>query len=1071
MSCLLATWVAVLLWLLWPVTRLAAYKDVGSVAETPAAIINLELAFTAKQANTIVGAWRAGQSPVCAAATGTYRPAPGHLRDCPARGLNRDRWLMLGYMLLGFMTFRATARCLGDPDHSFWWRLAKLSLAAGLADFSVDFCLRQILAAQTAAPFWVGCAGFLAVIKFALLALMLIAAVSVLAFYLWSRPWERIVHRTWRWLRSRTGPGAHAHDGHSGCRPVRLPKVIADERAYLLSRRRKAGLLKADDDLPPIGLALSGGGIRSATLCLGVLQALGQSGLWRRIDYLSTVSGGGYIGSTLSTLLSCKACTRWEWVTDQTEYQRQFEFGRHDRPHFGVTQPEDSPFHDTEDPAQAAHRDWLNGRTVVAHLRAFGDYLVRRRRLLDRDVLRALGTVLTGSLVSLVLIAGLTVVAAALVLATLALAGGELVPKVKDVPSGYLGHLITGAGGWLGLGWAAGLGALFAIGAIVCGFCAYRTPKHWFVRDGDSFADAKERRSLWVFGGLVLVGAWATPGFLAPLIPDLGNALLLPVAFLGTSLLASILVYVLLGARPLLPLLKFERINRSYHSAIVALLLYFTLAAAALVAATAILGRFDVAQTGSDRPGWTGGAVAVGAMVSGLMAWWRGSKGRVATKDVIQEVNGWFGNASAFLQRLALGLAVAVVLLGGLALAMVLVDWLVDWLLRTFTGPSKPSFIWYLGVAAAGLGVIALLNLCVDFNTLSLHYFYRDRLIDAFLVTVARPAKRGPSTSPEVKRDHGEIRLCDLHGRAPGAPGGTAATAAPYHLYNACLNLTTERDLAYRSRKSDIFIFSKLYCGSETTGFVQTKDYRAGGTKVARAMTISGAAADSAMGCDTFFAQAFGLTLFNIRLGQWMENPGYHHGQHANKRENGVFWPRFLVMETLGMSDARHRLMHLSDGAHTGDNLGLVSLLRRRCRLILAIDAETDPKLGFGSLMNALQYAEADLGIRIDIHLGDLHESEARPVVRHYAVGTISYPAQGKAPAASGYLIVLKSSVHAGDAETVLKYRAAHPAFPHETTLNQFFPEGQFEAYRKLGQNMADQLLKEHPELDQGRIA
>jgi hypothetical protein len=48
------------------------------------------------------------------------------------------------------------------------------------------------------------------------------------------------------------------------------------------------------------GLAISGGGIRSATFALGVLQAFAFTGLLRRFDYLSTVSGGGYIGSWLS---------------------------------------------------------------------------------------------------------------------------------------------------------------------------------------------------------------------------------------------------------------------------------------------------------------------------------------------------------------------------------------------------------------------------------------------------------------------------------------------------------------------------------------------------------------------------------------------------------------------------------------------------------------------------------------------------------------------------------------------------------------------------------------------------
>lgn len=52
------------------------------------------------------------------------------------------------------------------------------------------------------------------------------------------------------------------------------------------------------------GLSLSGGGIRSAIFNLGVLQALAKNGLLQKIDYLSTVSGGGYIGSSLTWFLS-----------------------------------------------------------------------------------------------------------------------------------------------------------------------------------------------------------------------------------------------------------------------------------------------------------------------------------------------------------------------------------------------------------------------------------------------------------------------------------------------------------------------------------------------------------------------------------------------------------------------------------------------------------------------------------------------------------------------------------------------------------------------------------------------
>ncbi|MGC3996692.1 MAG: hypothetical protein QM767_03835 [Anaeromyxobacter sp.] len=59
---------------------------------------------------------------------------------------------------------------------------------------------------------------------------------------------------------------------------------------------------------PLSALCLSGGGIRSATFNLGLLQALARSGLLLRFDYLSTVSGGGYIGSWLQAWIQRTSC-------------------------------------------------------------------------------------------------------------------------------------------------------------------------------------------------------------------------------------------------------------------------------------------------------------------------------------------------------------------------------------------------------------------------------------------------------------------------------------------------------------------------------------------------------------------------------------------------------------------------------------------------------------------------------------------------------------------------------------------------------------------------------------------
>ncbi|MES2323614.1 MAG: patatin-like phospholipase family protein [Pseudomonadota bacterium] len=80
--------------------------------------------------------------------------------------------------------------------------------------------------------------------------------------------------------------------------PVQQPKELAAVKAWRAGKNRNEPV----DDL--VGVALSGGGIRSATFGLGVLERLKDIGLLERVDFLSSVSGGGYIGAWLS--VNCK---------------------------------------------------------------------------------------------------------------------------------------------------------------------------------------------------------------------------------------------------------------------------------------------------------------------------------------------------------------------------------------------------------------------------------------------------------------------------------------------------------------------------------------------------------------------------------------------------------------------------------------------------------------------------------------------------------------------------------------------------------------------------------------------
>ena len=92
--------------------------------------------------------------------------------------------------------------------------------------------------------------------------------------------------------------------------PLSFEQVLKQEAALLGGKQRSA-------------LCISGGGIRSATFALGALQGLAELGILENFDYLSTVSGGGYIGSWLTAwkerwygLNTPRSCPKWAANTE-----------------------------------------------------------------------------------------------------------------------------------------------------------------------------------------------------------------------------------------------------------------------------------------------------------------------------------------------------------------------------------------------------------------------------------------------------------------------------------------------------------------------------------------------------------------------------------------------------------------------------------------------------------------------------------------------------------------------------------------------------------------------------------
>lgn len=176
--------------------------------------------------------------------------------------------------------------------------------------------------------------------------------------------------------------------------------------------------------------------------------------------------------------------------------------------------------------------------------------------------------------------------------------------------------------------------------------------------------------------------------------------------------------------------------------------------------------------------------------------------------------------------------------------------------------------------------------------------------------------------------------------------------------------------------------------------------------------------------------------------------------------------PRALLRELRGHLDETHRWVNISDGGHI-ENLAGIELLRRRCKYILLGDGEADPRLHFAGLARLMRYAHIDLGIRIDIDLDAIRLAKAKDDKEEGAVsgaqwafGTITYPEKdGNGQPEIGYLLYLKSSCTGHEGEMIREYRHRNPTFPHQTTADQSFDEDQFEAYRALGQHIAEAAL------------
>lgn len=362
---------------------------------------------------------------------------------------------------------------------------------------------------------------------------------------------------------------------------------------------------------------------------------------------------------------------------------------------------------------------------------------------------------------------------------------------------------------------------------------------------------------------------------------------------------------------------------------------------------------------------------------------------------------------------------------------------------------------------AAGLLLTAyVVSRLIGANAFSLHGLYGNRLTRAYLGAVRD--KRLPHPFTGFDPDDNRL-LHEMRGQ-----GG------PFHIINIALNLVLPSDtrLAWQQRKAASFTATPLRCGSDCTGYVDSARYAADkGISLGRAMTISGAAASPNMGYHSSPLVTAVMTLFNVRLGWWLPNPKLGTDEANLGRLRAPEPPtglRALLDEAGGRTTDDSASIYVSDGGHF-DNIGLYEVVRRRCHCVVVVDATADGGYGYSDLLETVRRIRIDLGIRITLP-ANLPGQAGDARFARGASGTIHYRDQDP-EADDGVLHLVKPVVRrqadysgAADPQELLAYAASTEGkrggnFPHQSTGDQFFDEVQFESYRQLGALTASEVL------------
>jgi hypothetical protein len=871
--------------------------------------------------------------------------------------------------------------------------------------------------------------------------------------------------------------------------PLSILKVLTQEYEVL----RPNASLKAKDErslfhqvhqeeAPLTALCLSGGGIRSATFALGVIQGLADRGLLNAFDYLSTVSGGGYIGGWLTA-----------WKQREGGIENVVPQIRRDAP--------------------AAQE---GGIDPVRHLREYNNYLSPKSGLFSADTWTLIATVARNIFLNWMVFVPLllAVLVAPRLLLSLARLGetfdvfygpSPLVnPAVLSRVVPTLSALLFATAIYNMLRYMPGVGGKnhteidflkFCLAPLIGATVAFITNDSWFAGGDRTRAGAASAEEIgyWALTGSAIAAAFA--GWIVYLIFS-GKSRrermrqLLPVsaavALTGwgvgsagwlltdqvypstswaeyTTIAVPLLLLAMMFAGSIFVgftsrVLRDE--DREWLSRGAAWVLLFVMSWTGICALVLLLPTwaFTLPVWGKSALAALGGAAGWIGAITGYSSETKPEKEAKTSeapppKSVLMTV----------IMKLAAPVFATAVLVG---LAM-LTNWI---LMLTRLGAHSvwsaardadvftpcPNCPWWEHQAmlegtrwetliVLGLGFLAfgwLMARYININRFSLQGMYRNRLIRAYL-GASNAGRKCHDFTGFVQSDNFQMHRLD-------------PDLKPFHVMNLTLNLVSSKRLDWQQRKADSFTVTPLHCGSYNLDYRPSREYGGpDGISLGTAIAISGAAASPNMGYNSSPVIGFIMTLFNARLGAWLGNPG-KAGAKTWRKDGPTSAIASIVREAFGLTNDSSAYVYLSDGGHF-ENLGIYEMVRRRCRYIVVSDSGCDPKFAFEDLGNALRKIRIDMKIPVDFEDGSFQL--LRKNKRRCAIARIRYSLVDDTKD-DGFLLYIKPMLRGNEPPDVVSYQTNHADFPHQSTADQFFDESQTESYRMLGLFTVDEICQ-----------